>query len=122
MVSAVISPVLFKEYKSAGVYAFNQGHHKLTNSTLFDNCGALNLINKILKLESGTFIKATKTETVKSGLGALPILRHRTHILKGILNRASSNNKRDLILKNIAVVEGFYTNIISKAKLLLAGV
>jgi hypothetical protein len=111
--------VLFKEYKSIGVYAFNQGRHKLTNSTLFNNYSALNLINKILKLKPGTFIKAIKTETIKSGLGALSILRHRTYILKGILNRASSNSKRDLILKNIAVVKGFYTNIISKAKLLL---
>jgi hypothetical protein len=82
----------------------------------------LNLINKILKLEPGTFIKAIKTEIIKSSLGALPILRHRTYILRGILNRASSDSKRDLILKNIVVVKGFYINIISKAKLLLIGV
>jgi hypothetical protein len=63
-----------------------------------------------------------KIEIVKSGLGALPILGHRTCVFRGILNEASNNSKRDLILKNIAVVKGFYTNIISKAKLLLAGV
>ena len=114
--------MLFKEYKSIGVYAFNQGRYKLTNSTLFNNYSILNLINEILKLEPGTFIKAIKTETVKSGLGALSILRHRTYILRGILNRANSNNKRDLILKNIVIVKGFYINIISKAKLLLVGV
>jgi hypothetical protein len=122
MVSAVISPVLFKEYESAGVYAFNQGRHKLADSTLFDNCGVLNLVNKISKLEPSTFIKAMKIETVESGLGALPILGHGTRVLRGILNRASGDSKRDLILKNVAVVEGFYINIISKAKLLLAGV
>jgi hypothetical protein len=114
--------VLFKEYKSIGVYTFNQGRHKLTNNILFNNYSALNLINEILKLESSTFIKATKTEIVESSLGALPILRHRTYILKGILNRVSNNSKRDLILKNIIVVKGFYINIISKAKLLLIGV
>jgi hypothetical protein len=111
--------VLFKEYKSIGVYAFNQGRYKLTNSTLFNNYSALNLINKILKLKPSTFIKAIKTETVKSSLGALSILRHRTYILRGILNKANNNSKRDLILKNIIVVKEFYTNIISKAKLLL---
>jgi hypothetical protein len=114
--------VLFKEYKSIGVYAFNQGRYKLANSTLFNNCNVLNLVNKILKLELGTFVKAIKTEIVKSGLGALPILRYGTYILRGILNKASSDSKRDLILKNIVVVKGFYTNIISKAKLLLVGV
>jgi hypothetical protein len=75
-----------------------------------------------LKLKPSTFIKAIKTEIVESGLGALPILGHRTCVFRGILNEASNNSKRDLILKNIAVVKGFYTNIISKAKLLLAGV
>jgi hypothetical protein len=75
-----------------------------------------------LKLKPSTFVKAIKTEIVKSGLGALPILKYGTYILRGILNRASSDSKRDLILKNIAVVKGFYTNIISKAKLLLVGV
>jgi hypothetical protein len=79
----------------------------------------LNLVNKILKLKFSTFIKAIKIKIVKSGLGALPIFRHRTYILKGILNRANNNSKRDLILKNIIVVKRFYTNIISKAKLLL---
>jgi hypothetical protein len=63
-----------------------------------------------------------KIEIVKSGLGALPILGHRTCVLRGILNRANGNSKRDLILKNVVVVKGFYTNIISKAKLLLVGV
>jgi hypothetical protein len=114
--------VLFKEYKSVRVYAFNQGRYKLANSTLFNNCNTLNLVNKISKLKPSTFIKAIKTEIVKSGLGALPILRHKTYILRGILNKASSNSKRDLILKNIVVVKGFHTNIISKAKLLLARV
>ena len=75
-----------------------------------------------MKLKPSTFIKAIKIEIVKSGLGALPILRYRTYILRGILNKASNNSKRDVILKNIAVVKGFYTNIISKAKLLLIGV
>ena len=43
-------------------------------------------------------------------------------MLRGIFNRASGNSKKDLVLNNIAMVEGFYTNIISEAKLLLTGV
>jgi hypothetical protein len=63
-----------------------------------------------------------KIEIMESGFSNLPILSYGTYVLKGILNGASSSSKRDLILNNIAVVKGFYTNIISKAKLLLAGV
>jgi hypothetical protein len=82
----------------------------------------LNLINKILKLKLDTFVKVTKIEIVESGSSNLPILSYRTYILKGILNRANSSSKRDLVLNNIAIVKGFYTNIISKAKLLLASI
>jgi hypothetical protein len=59
---------------------------------------------------------------VESGFSNLPILSYRTYILRGILNRVSNSNKRDLILNNIAIVKGFYTNIISKAKLLLVSI
>ena len=82
----------------------------------------LNLVNKIIKLKPGTFIKVIKTETVESSSGNLPILSHRTYILRGILNRANRNSKRDLILNNIAIIKGFYINIISKTKLLSTGV
>jgi hypothetical protein len=82
----------------------------------------LNLINKILKLKLGTFVKAIKIEIVESGFSNLLILSYKTYILRGILNRASGSSKRDLVLNNIAIVKGFYTNIVSKAKLLLAGI
>jgi hypothetical protein len=114
--------LLFKEYKSLRVYAFNQGRYKLANSTLFNNYSALNLVNKISKLKLSTFIKVTKIETVESGSSNLPILSYGTYVLRGILNRASSSSKRDLVLNNIAIIKGFYTNIVSKSKLLLAGV
>jgi hypothetical protein len=82
----------------------------------------LNLINKILKLKPSTFVKIIKIKIVKSGFSNLLILSYKTYILKGILNRANSSSKRDLILNNIAIVKRFYTNIVSKAKLLLVGI
>jgi hypothetical protein len=82
----------------------------------------LNLVNKILKLKLGTFVKAIKIETVESSFSNLPIFGYKTYVLKGILNKASDSSKRDLVLNNIAMVKGFYTNIISKAKLLLVGI
>jgi hypothetical protein len=82
----------------------------------------LNLVNKILKLKLGTFVKIIKTKIVESSSSNLPILSYKTYILRGILNRVNNSSKRDLILNNIAIVKGFYTNIVSKAKLLLAGV
>jgi hypothetical protein len=82
----------------------------------------LNLINKILKLKLGTFVKVIKIEIVESSFSNLPIFGYKTYILRGILNRVSSSSKRDLVLNNIAIVKGFYTNIVSKAKLLLVSI
>jgi hypothetical protein len=59
---------------------------------------------------------------VESGFSNLLILNYKTYILRGILNKASNSSKRDFILNNIAIVKGFYINIISKAKLLLISI
>jgi hypothetical protein len=79
----------------------------------------LNLINKIIKLKLGTFIKVIRIEIIKSSFNNLPILSYKTYIFKGILNKANSIIKRDLVLNNIVIVKGFYINIVFKAKLLL---
>jgi hypothetical protein len=39
-------------------------------------------------------------------------------VLKGLLNRARSKGIKDLTLIDIAVIKGFYINIVSKARLL----
>jgi hypothetical protein len=43
-------------------------------------------------------------------------------VLKGLLDRAHGEGTEDLTLTDIAVIEGFYVNIISKARLLLLSV
>jgi hypothetical protein len=39
-------------------------------------------------------------------------------VLKGLLNRACGKGIEDLTLIDIAIIEGFYMNIISEARLL----
>jgi hypothetical protein len=43
-------------------------------------------------------------------------------VLKGLLNRAYREGIKDLTLIDVAIIKGFYINIISKARLLLLGV
>jgi hypothetical protein len=43
-------------------------------------------------------------------------------VLKGLLDRAYRESIEDLTLTNIAIIKGFYINIISEARLLLLGV
>jgi hypothetical protein len=48
----------------------------------------------------------------------LPIIGQGTQVLKGLLNGARGEGTEDLTLIDVAVIEGFYVNIISKARLL----
>jgi hypothetical protein len=43
-------------------------------------------------------------------------------VLKGLLDRAHEEGIEDLTLTDIAIIEGFYVNIVSEARLLLLGV
>jgi hypothetical protein len=43
-------------------------------------------------------------------------------VLKGLLNGARGEGTEDLTLTDVAVVEGFYVNIVSEARLLQSGV
>jgi hypothetical protein len=67
-------------------------------------------------------MKVNSPEYIKAGTLSLPIFSRSTRTFKGIINRAYSEAVKDLILKDIAVIKGFYMNIISEARLLLSKV
>ena len=91
----------------------------LANSTILDNGAAINLINDKIKLKSGSFIKASGPgATIKCDTQRLLIIGHRTRVLRGVFNQG----KRDLILNNIAIIKGFYTNIVLEYKLRSLGI
>jgi len=105
--------------KTLGVYAFSQSRHILADSTILDNGAVINFVNDKTKLESGSFVKASGLgATVKCGTQRLLIISHGTYMLRGVFDQG----KRDLILNNIAVIKGFYTNIISEYKLRSLGI
>jgi hypothetical protein len=60
---AIINPKLLEVNKTLRVYAFSQSYYILVNSIILDNGAVINLISNKIKLELGSFIKA-------SGLGA----------------------------------------------------
>jgi hypothetical protein len=59
---------------------------------------------------------------VETGLSSLLIIGRGTRVLKGLLNRAHREGTEDLTLINVAIIEGFYINIVSKARLLLLSI
>ena len=98
-----------------GIYAaLDFSKHPLSESTLLDNCGATHLVNSIELLDPGSFVKAQVSAVVEAGTSSLPVIRRGTRTLKSIVN-GRNRKKVDLVLSNVAVVEGFIINIVSEA-------
>ena len=118
-VGVVIDPELLEPAEAPGVYTFSHARHMLADSIILDNRAAICVVNDKSKLEPRSFVKASgPSAVVKVGSSRLLIIGYGTRVLKG----AFKDGKRDLILKNVAVVEGFYTNIVLEQKLRSSGV
>ena len=79
---------------------------------MLNNYSAIYLVNNKDLLIPSTFVLFKDNNIVQIGSFSLPILRYRERVLKKVLNSLNSKNIKDLKLKNIVVVKGFYINII----------
>ena len=87
----------------------------LSDSTLIDNCGALYMVNRKELLEQGTFKEAQPDDIIYTRTASFPIVGTRRRVLCNVLDSKKGPNIEDLILEDIAMVEGFYVNIVSEA-------
>ena len=120
--AALINPDLIDI--DQGVYSTwdTRRRHPLSQSTLFDNCGAMHLVNDKSRLVEGSFKKSSSDEVVECGSGALPILGKGTRVIKNLLTGKDGERTQDLILENVVMVEGFHVNIVSESAMLKSGV
>ena len=81
----------------------------------------MHIVNFVELLEAGSFTPADVGSVVEAGIAAFPIKGYGRRVLKGALN-VKGRGKVDLVLHNVIMVEGFHTNIISKALLLKADI
>jgi hypothetical protein len=110
-------------FKLLRVYiTLNLLRYLLLLSTLFDNYKVIHFVNNKSLFVPGSFIKLKGPEYIKAGLFNLLIISRGTRVLKGLLNRAYKKGIKDLILINIAIIKGFYINIVFKARLLLLSI
>ncbi|KAG6078719.1 hypothetical protein E4U15_004141 [Claviceps sp. LM218 group G6] len=86
--------------------------HMFAESTLLDNCGAMHVVNDRNKLEKGTF-RETTDDYLEAGTTSFPISERGTRIIRNVINGNDGHNTKDLILHDVAVVEGFHVNIVS---------
>jgi hypothetical protein len=95
--------------------------HLLLKSTLFNNYNTIHLVNNKERLDKGSFVKLLIELVIKARTFILLILRHSTCTFKGLFNKRDSK-KVNLVLRDVAIVKGFYINIVSKALLFEKGV
>ena len=92
------------------------GPHMLSQSTVVDTCGSSHIVNDISMLQEGSFVPAPPGRVVEAGSSAFSIRGTGTRVIKGAL-LGVGGVKLDLTLRNVDLVEGFHTNIISEALL-----
>ncbi|KAG6306949.1 hypothetical protein E4U22_004438 [Claviceps purpurea] len=71
---AILDPEMIEENKTQPVFTITESHnHMLSKSTLFDNCGAMHVVNDEALIEHGSF-KLTFGDFLEAGTTAFPIL------------------------------------------------
>ena len=117
----VLDPILLTGVPGLGVYLIlDFSRYSLSESTLLDNCSVMYMVNNVRILDEGIFINERSGCTVKAGSSSLPIISCDTCTIKCILN--GKNDKVDLVLRDVIVVEGFHMNIVSEALLYKKGI
>jgi hypothetical protein len=95
--------------------------HLLLKSTLFDNYSATYLVNNKKRLNKGSFVKLLVELVIKVKTFILLIIRRGIRTFKGLFNKRDGK-RVNLMLCNVAIVKGFYINIVLKALLFEKGV
>lgn len=124
LIATVIDPKLIGTLGSftGGFSTLAYARHPLSDSTVFDNCGAIHVVNSRDLLEPGTYVATKDGEHVAAGSATFPISGKGRRVLPKALDGPKGRNTVDLVLEDVAVVEGFHVNIISEALLNRAGV
>jgi hypothetical protein len=110
----------FKKYLKVYLI-FKTLFYSFLKSILLDNYSIVYLINSKDLLKPSTFIKARFNKVIKASTSYILIASKKTCILRKILNKKEEKIIANLVLSNIAIIKGFYINIVFKAYLFNLG-
>ncbi|KAG5951281.1 hypothetical protein E4U58_001212, partial [Claviceps cyperi] len=97
---AILDPLTIKEPTPQSVFTTTENHnHMLAHSTLFDNCGAMHVVNNEAFLEPGSF-RLTFGDYLEAGTTSFPIFGRGTRIIKNILNGKNGPCTENLVLND----------------------
>ena len=84
---------------------------------MVDNYSTFYVVNNKDLFELGTFYKAGDSNIVYTSTTSFPIDRYSRRIIYKVLDSKNRSNTKDLIFEDIALIKGFYINIILEARL-----
>lgn len=124
IVAAVINPTLIEalEAVTPSVNGISTEEKPLYMSTIHDGGGAIHVVNERSLLVPGTFRKTKNPERVLAGDGSLIVSGMGDRVFKNFLTSYDGPKTRDLLLKNVRVVDGFHVNIVAGQLLEDAGI
>ncbi len=111
--------ILQQQTSTDSVFAITS--HPLRDSTCYDSCASTDVVNSQDLLEPTTLRRATPDDIILVGDTSLAVHYRGTRVMKGALHGPEGRNTKDLILKDVAYVPNFHTNIISADKLFEKG-
>jgi hypothetical protein len=118
-INTIIGHELTRFEPEEGIFAaLSPRSHMLSQSTLFDTCGAVHLVNDINLLMEGSY-RRVEGRALGVGTGTCQVKGVGKRRLPGTFDM--NGEKRSLILSDVAYVPGFHVNIISEARLLPSG-
>jgi hypothetical protein len=88
---------------------------------LFNNYNTIYLVNNKERLDKSSFVKLLIELIIKVKTFILLIIRRDTCTFKGLFNKRD-RKRVDLVLRDIAIIKGFYINIVLKALFFKKGV
>ncbi|KAG6029960.1 hypothetical protein E4U40_000200 [Claviceps sp. LM458 group G5] len=91
------SPSNFTNFRATG------NTHVLYDSTLYDNCGALHVVNSRDRLVPGSFVPSNESDYLEVATTSFKISGRGTRVMKNILNGVNGEKTEDLTLLNVAV-------------------
>jgi hypothetical protein len=92
----------------------NYSTYLLLVSSLLNNCNTIYVVNSKDLFKLSSIRKVLPKDRIKTRITSNPIYFRRKRIFRNLMNRLRSERTKDLILKDVILIEGFYTNIVSE--------
>ena len=118
-----LSLIVSASFIKLAFFTYSIYRYLLFDSTVVNNYKSLHLVNNKALLKPKSFVPLTSEDKiVHVGITMFLIWGRSTRVIKKVFIGLSGLKTLDIALTDVAVVERFYTNIISEAKLAEKGI